>query len=154
MEPGPATFGLGLAYSPDSRYLARARTDGTVRVWDALHAQRLYDLNDHHGPAWQVAFSPDSQTLASCGTDKTVRLWDMASGKPIRVFPEHSSAVRGVAFRPDGRSVVAACDDGTVKVWDRDTGRRHSRSKLSSVILSIPGSARMRGGWPGHPWTG
>jgi WD40 repeat protein len=123
----PTTAGLhlvrGLAYSPDGRYLALARHDGIVRVWEAASGQMLHTLEGHKGPAWQVAFSPDGQTLASGGSDRTVRLWDVSSGQAIRVFADHRAAVKGVAFRPDGRSVLAACDDGTVKVWDRETGR-------------------------------
>jgi WD40 repeat protein/serine/threonine protein kinase len=122
----PTVSGLcrGLAYSPDSRYLALARHDGAVEVWDATRGQSLRAVQGHKGPAWQVAFSPDSRTLASGGEDRSVRLWDAASGKVLKVFEEHPAAVKGVAFRPDGRSVVAACEDGTVKVWDRDTGRQ------------------------------
>jgi WD40 repeat protein len=123
MALGRAALVWGLAYSPDSRYLALARADGSVRVWDVPRAQPLYDFKGHTGPAWQVAFSPDSRILASGGSDRTVRLWDMTSGKPLRVFPEHPAMVKGVAFRPDGRSVLAACEDGMVKVWDRETGR-------------------------------
>src|SRR5262249_10638898 len=107
----------------DSRYLALARHDGKVRVWDAESGHPMHTLEGHEGPAGPVAFSPDSQTLTSGGLDRTVRLWNMASGKS-GVFSEHPAAVYGVAFRPDGRSVLAACEDGTVKVWDRDTERR------------------------------
>src|SRR5262249_34088931 len=113
----------GLAYSPDSRYLAVARHNGVVRVWDAASGQLRQSFEGHKGPAWHVAFSPDSRTLASCGSDRTVRLWDVAGGKALGAPFKHPAAVKGVAFRSDGRSVVATCDDGTVKVWDRDTGR-------------------------------
>jgi WD40 repeat protein/serine/threonine protein kinase len=126
MVRSPTVAGLcrGLAYSPDSRYLALARHDGTVEVWDATRGQSLRALQGHKGPAWQVAFSPDSRTLASGGEDRGVRLWDVASGKALPGFTEHPAPVKGVAFRPDGRSVVAACEDGTVTVWDRDTERQ------------------------------
>ena len=111
----------GMAYSPDSRYLAMARHDGVVLVWDATSGKLRHALEGHKGPSWQVAFSPDSRTLASAGSDQSLRLWDLAGGQPIQVFAEHPAAVKAVAFRPDGRSVLAACEDGTLKVWDRDT---------------------------------
>src|SRR5262249_508333 len=118
----------GLAYSPDSHYLALGRNDGTICVWDAQRGESLYPpLEGHEKSAWQVAFSPDSRTLASAGSDGTVRLWDMTSGRTLRVLPEnppeHPAPVKAVAFRPDGRSVLAASEDGTVRVWDRHTGR-------------------------------
>jgi len=113
----------GMTYSPDSRYLAMARHDGVVRVWDATRGQLLHTFKGHKGPAWKVAFSPDSRTLASGGEDRKVRLWDLTSGQLLQEFSEHPAAVKGVAFRPDGRSVLGACDDGTLKVWDRATGQ-------------------------------
>jgi WD40 repeat protein/serine/threonine protein kinase len=126
----------GLAYSPDSRYLALARHDGTVQIWDATRGQLLHaPPTGHEGTAWQVAFSPDSRTLASCGSDRSVRLWDVTSGKALGVFTEHPAEVKGVAFRPDGRSVVAACDDGTVKVWDWET-RQQTFSFHGELIAS------------------
>jgi WD40 repeat protein len=112
-----------MAYSFDGRYLAAARHDGKIRVWDPSSGQLLHTLEAHTGPAWQVAFSSDSRTVASAGSDRSVRLWDVASGQALQVFSVHPAAVKGVAFRPGGRSVVAACDDGTVKVWDIESGR-------------------------------
>ena len=71
----------GMVYSPDGRYLAAARNDGKIRVWDPSSGQLLHTLEGHRGPAWQVAFSPDSRTLASGGSDRSVRLWDVTSGQ-------------------------------------------------------------------------
>jgi WD40 repeat protein/serine/threonine protein kinase len=136
---GSAGLCRGVAYSPDSRYLAVARHNGVVRVWDAASGQLRQSFEGHKGPAWHVAFSPDNRTLASCGSDRSVRLWDVVSGKALRVFAEHPAAVKGVAFRPDGRSVVAACDDGTVKVWDPDTGRE--TFSFHGELLASPYSA-------------
>ena len=129
----------GMVYSPDGRYLAVARHDGKIRVWDPTSGQLLHTLEGHKGPAWQVAFSPDSRTMASGGSDRTVRLWDVTSGQALQVFSAHPAAVKGVAFRPDGRSVVAACDDGTVKVWDREHGRE--TFSFHGELLAYPGSA-------------
>src|SRR5439155_4435558 len=119
----------GMAYSPDSNYLAVARHDGGVRVFDArgpkepLPKKPLHVFEGHKGAVWHVAFSPDSRTLASGGADKTVRLWDMTNGLAVGESPEHPAGVRGVAFRPDGQAVLASCDDGTLKVWDRNMER-------------------------------
>jgi WD40 repeat protein len=137
----PTAAGLfrGMAYSPDSRYLALARHDGVVQVWDAARGQLRHTLKGHKGPSWQVGFSPDNRTLASGGSDGSVRLWDAASGKALQVFAGHPAAVKGVAFRGDGRSVVAACEDGTVKVWDRNTGQE--AFSFRGDLLAYPYSA-------------
>jgi WD40 repeat protein len=121
-QPNRARLVRGLAYSPDSRYLALARQDGVVPLWNATNGQPMQTITGHKGPVWQVAFSPDNQTLISGGSDGVVRLWDVVSGKELQRFEGHPAPVKGVAFRADGQSVLAACDDGTVKVWDRGTG--------------------------------
>ena len=128
-----------MAYSRDGRYLAIARHDGVVRVWDATSGQLLHSLKGHNGPCWQIAFSPDGRTLASGGSDRSLRLWDVSTGQALQVFPAHPAAVKGVAFRPDGRSVLAACDDGTLKVWDRQTERE--TFSFRGEILTYPYSA-------------
>ncbi len=139
----------GLAYSPDSRYLALARHDGTVRLWNATDGQPMQSLEGHKGPVWQVAFSPDSRSLVSGSGDGTVRLWDVASAKELRKFDGHPAPVKGVAFRPDGRSIVAACDDGTVKVWDREAGRElfSFRGELANGFVARFSPDTRRLGW-------
>ncbi len=113
----------GVAYSPDSRRLASAGADQTVRIWDAETGKEIQCLRGHRSEVFSVAYSPDGRYLASAGADCLVKLWDAETGKEIRTLDGHTAEVTSVAFRPDGRQLASAGKEGIVKVWEVATGR-------------------------------
>jgi len=75
---GPSQFTRGVAFSPDSKRLAIAGsegTGGTAEVWDAVRGQQLLTLRGHSGPVAGVAFSPDGKHLATASWDGTVQIY-------------------------------------------------------------------------------
>jgi WD40 repeat protein len=63
-----------VAFSPDSRLLASASADKTVRLWDTATNTLQQTLVGHSDEVCSVAFSPDSRLLASASTNEIV-LW-------------------------------------------------------------------------------
>lgn len=53
-----------IAFSPDSKTLATASWDGTVKLWHVATGEELLSFPAGGGVAWSVAFSPDSRLLA------------------------------------------------------------------------------------------
>jgi WD40 repeat protein len=73
---------LTLAYSYDSKWLASAGYDRTIRVWNVQTGQEAWRIdNAHDDQIWSVMFSPDDHLLASASYDKTVKLWDLNNGE-------------------------------------------------------------------------
>ena len=74
-RPGGETEGKVLAISPDGRFYAIGRQDGTVDVYDA----RSLRLVRHHtlvNAIQTLVFSPDSRELAVEDTNNVLRVWD------------------------------------------------------------------------------
>lgn len=119
---------MALAFSPDSKLIAAACYDGTVRVWDVKTGAETickdpklaYDewtSRSHKGPVRSIAFSPDGSKIVSGGDDKAVKMWDVKSGKLLWDGEEHVFRIVAVAFNKEGDSVssVGAKD---IKIGD------------------------------------
>jgi WD40 repeat protein len=111
-----------LAFSSDSRLLAKGSTNNTVRLWDMHTNQCVAVLKGHTNLVFSVAFSPDSRLLASASADKTVRLWDVVQRLPVHVLHGHTNWVWSVSFSSDGRQLASGSSDGTMRLWSVPEG--------------------------------
>ena len=106
---------MGLAFSPDSRWVAAADSNGPVVVFDAATgAERPWP--DNVGAQWvvAVAFSPDGQSIAAGFGDNTARLFEADTGRQAWVTTSGSAS--SVAFSADGQWVAAT--GGVFRVAD------------------------------------
>ncbi|RYP58063.1 hypothetical protein DL770_010515 [Monosporascus sp. CRB-9-2] len=114
-----------LAFSYDSKLVASASNDKTVRIWSADTGELQQTLEGHADPVWSVAFSYDSKLIASASNDKTVRIWSADTGELQQTLKVHSNPVNSVAFSHDSKLIASASNDKTVRIWSADTGELH-----------------------------
>ena len=115
-----------VAFSPNSKMLASASDDQTIKLWDISKIEEktkvLKELKEHNFWASSVAFSRDGQKLASGSYDKTIRIWDLndLDEDPI-VLRGHEQSVTSVAFYPDSKNILSGSYDNTIQSWITDT---------------------------------
>ncbi len=120
---------LRTVITPDSRWLATASVDSTVRLWSLgseMASQEPIVLRGHRGPVTALAASPDARWLISGGHDGLAILWRLVPSHPEHkpmVFQTRSGRVHAVAVSPDGRWLVtaggvAAGESSVAELWD------------------------------------
>jgi WD40 repeat protein len=136
---------LGVAFSPDSRYVASTDIDREIRLWEVETGKELplprppipdkevkFASGDGtvivHDVTYGIAFSPDSQLLA-IGEGRYVEIFNRTTGKEVAGLRGQGGRIRSVAFRADGRRVAAIESPigppiGGVTVWDLPQQRR------------------------------
>ncbi len=142
-----------IAYSPDSKLIATAGDDATIRIWDirtgALQkalAQQASIITNGHGEydafSQTLAWSPDGKILAA-GGDPTgrVRLWDVETGKLVRSFSEGKARVPAIAWNGDGTRLVTGHFDGNVRLWSVEGELLITVRKEQAVVRAVALSA-------------
>uniref|UniRef100_A0A3Q3MWM3 Notchless protein homolog 1 n=2 Tax=Mastacembelus armatus TaxID=205130 RepID=A0A3Q3MWM3_9TELE len=106
-------------FSPDTRLLASASFDKSIKIWDGRTGKYLMSLRGHVASVYQVAWSADSRLLVSGSSDSTLKVWDIKTGKLNMDLPGHADEVFAVDWSPDGQRVASGGKDKCLRIWRR-----------------------------------
>jgi WD40 repeat protein len=111
-----------ISFSSDSKLLAAASDDRSIRLWDAATGVECLKFDLHGDIVLAMCFSPDSKTLAISTHFRTVRLWEAATGFERYNLRGHTGKVDVITFSSDGKVLASGSHDKTVKLWNVATG--------------------------------
>lgn len=130
---------LDVAFSANGQWLAVARIDGAICLWDTNqflpreltmredsdedNLEPLLTLKADTARVNSISFSPDGRWLVSGSSDHTIRVWQIPSGNTHRLMLGHRGEVDVVRFSPDGTIVASGSSDRTLRLWEAATGK-------------------------------
>ena len=129
-----------IAWSPDGKWLATARQNGHVQLWDAKTQSPVHLLDGHSAAVQILAWSADGEMLASADEDGKVHVWNAAEGRALPWRPLLDSTVRALAFSPDGAKLACGTDDtqgAGCRVWDIKSGKQLHEWESAAHLLAF-----------------
>ncbi|KAK3694743.1 hypothetical protein B0T22DRAFT_453312 [Podospora appendiculata] len=116
---------LSLRFSPDSKLLAVALLDSTVKVFFTDTLKLYLNLYGHKLPVLSMDISYDSKLIVTSSADKNIRIWGLDFGDCHKALFGHQDSILQVAFIPhnsegNGHHFFSAGKDRAIKYWDGD----------------------------------
>lgn len=138
---GQLTFVTGLAFAPNSRFLAVSGPSHTL-VFGVVSGKEVRRFPMRFGTKSSADFAPDGRTLAALGGSSLVPLWDVQADRLVSPVVGHQSPIHALAFFPDGKRLASAGRTDGLMVWDIAAGRaigRHFNAVSFSSDFTISG---------------
>ncbi|CAH2262853.1 notchless protein homolog 1 [Pararge aegeria] len=104
-------------FSPDTRFIASASFDKSVKLWESTTGKFITTLRGHVQAVYMLAWSADSRLLLSSSADSTLKVWNMKTKKLELDLPGHADEVYAVDWSPDGTYVASGGKDKVLKLW-------------------------------------
>ena len=130
----------GVQFSPDSQFLASARSDGTVRIID-IGANISCDLTGHQSAVRAISFhpSPMVRRLVSGAEDGIVRLWNYGTctNNTLGEIKAYSDSVQGVGYA-NAEKMWAISKNGHVTAFNIDESGLPKKDEVYELIAADP----------------
>ncbi len=129
--PGSTNALSAPAFSLDSRQLACAAPDRTVRIWNIADASIAGETTVPSDPR-ALAWLPDHTRLALGFSDGSIAVGSLTNLADAKPWPGHTGAVTALAALPGTNRLVSAGLDGLAQIWD--LGHNQSVATLTQQV--------------------
>nr|WP_322657112.1 AAA-like domain-containing protein [Dendronalium sp. ChiSLP03b]MDZ8203443.1 AAA-like domain-containing protein [Dendronalium sp. ChiSLP03b] len=138
------TYDIGIALSPDGKFLASASKNASIQVRDVTTCKKFSTLIGHKHRVINIVFSPDGKFLASASDDNSIKLWNLATGKEIYTLTEHKGRIISIAFSLDGKTLASTDISASIKLWNLATGKEiytltGNKNVFNGITFSLDG---------------
>lgn len=143
-------FAPVVTFSRDSRMIAAATADSSVKVWDVMTGR---ELQTFAGPqsaigaaigVYFIGFAANNQLVT---VSDTAHVWDLNTGRELRTLQSETMPVMasynggdgGIALSPDGTQLAMPNDDSEahIRLIDVSSGRESRRFKIDDRVDSL-----------------
>ena len=110
-----------MTFFADGTHLYSGEENGTVRRWDALTGQEVWNGQGSFSAITALAFSASGRFLAIGDKIGKIRLFDFDSEPEVRqsrIFTSHTRKITALMFSENGDTLVSGSEDGTIILWD------------------------------------
>jgi WD40 repeat protein len=140
-----------IAISPDTRYLAAAMSDATIRVWNRITKEVVNDINAPELATnfTSIVFLPNSDNFITGSEDGYVRLWNLTSKEPVWEITSTDekgnllakTKVKALALSHSGSQLVVMFENGMVDLWnlprkEKDASQDWHFDSIQKVAIS------------------
>eukprot|EP00913_Durusdinium_trenchii_P013374 g12555.t1 len=135
-----------IAFSNDSRLIATAGLDKTVRVWNRSNGQSIGVFSGHSQSILAIAFRNDGKQLVSVATNVSkaetlrspeVKIWNVAEGKETgTVEIGKVKTIIAATVSPDSRLLALGDVDGFVRIWNLESRQLHQEYAAATTAVS------------------
>lgn len=109
-----------VAWSSDGRWIAVARSQERIQIWDAETYTVHAEFGGHEDWIWSLAFDRAGTRLLSASNDQTVGVWSVPAGRPLAKLRGHGAGVLCAKFDPSEDRIVCGARGGQVWFWRTD----------------------------------
>ncbi|GFO23378.1 WD repeat-containing protein 90 [Plakobranchus ocellatus] len=119
---------------PQHQHLATVSEDHTIRVWDLITLQQLYDFSATDECPCCVTYHPKKQVLACGFLSGAVRVISVEGTCLLAEHRHLRGQVTGLAYSPDGSRLYSSCSLGIAAIYDASTPDYNSLRVIAGLV--------------------
>ncbi|KAD2805933.1 hypothetical protein E3N88_39310 [Mikania micrantha] len=135
----------GIAFDPNSEYLASVDSVGTVIIWELQSGTTIHTLkgiahntSSDFSTLTALGWSPDGEMLAVSGLKNDVVLYDRDTAEKLFTLRgDHTQPVCFLVWSLNGKYIATSGLDRQVLIWDIDTKQDIERQKFDDLICCL-----------------